>query len=88
MCYGVTIGTIDEKGTGSLHGPCAVIFFVVWMVVIMRITTFLRELREYDSSVLTRRSMVIKNLLAIYILGVWLYCIYGLIMPEEDLTEE
>ena len=40
ICYGITIGTIDEKGTGDLHGPCAVTFFVVWMIIIIRITLF------------------------------------------------
>lgn len=29
FCYCITIGTIDSKSTGNLHGPCAVIFFVI-----------------------------------------------------------
>ena len=35
LLYGITIGTIDGKGTGSLHGPCAVGFFVIliWSIV-------------------------------------------------------
>ena len=35
LLYGITIGTIDGKGTGSLHSPCAVGFFVIliWSII-------------------------------------------------------
>jgi hypothetical protein len=39
-CYGVTIGTIDEKGIGKLHGPCAVTFFIIFLITIVRLTFY------------------------------------------------
>ena len=87
VCYSITIGTIDEKGIGKLHGPCAVIFFVIWMIVILRVTTFTSRLRHWDTTVLTRRSMLLKKLLAGYVSGVWIYCIYGL-LTTPDLSQK
>lgn len=84
ICYSITIGTIDEKGIGNLHSPCAVIFFVVWMLIIIRVTTFISEVRKWDSSIISRKSMLLKKLLALYVLGVWVYCIYGLILYSDE----
>jgi hypothetical protein len=85
VCYSITIGTIDEKGIGNLHGPCAVTFFVIWMIVIQRITAFMSRLRHWDTTVMTKRSLLLKKLLAGYVLGVWIYCIYGLLTtPNEN----
>jgi hypothetical protein len=85
ICYSITIGTIDEKGIGKLHGPCAVIFFVIWVIVIIRITTFMSKLRHWDTTVVSKRSMLLKKLLAFYVLGIWIYCIYGLLTtPDEN----
>jgi hypothetical protein len=85
LCYSITIGTIDEKGIGNLHGPCAVTFFVIWMIVIQRTTAFMSRLRHWDTTVMTKRSLLLKKLLAGYVLGVWIYCIYGLLTtPDEN----
>ena len=84
ICYSITIGTIDENGTGQLHGACAVIFFVIWFSVIIKITSFISELRHWDSSVISRKSMVLKKALAFYIVSVWIYCIYGLLTTPND----
>ena len=83
ICYGVTIGTIDEKGTGPLHSPCAVIFFLIWMIVIANTTIFMSKLRKWDSSVMSGTSILIKKLLAFYVGSVWIYCIYGLITTSS-----
>ena len=83
ICYSITIGTIDEKGIGKLHGPCAVIFFVIWVVVIIRITLFINNLRHWDISVVSAGSILLKKLLAGYVAGVWLYCIYGLLTTTD-----
>lgn len=82
-CYGVTIGTIDGAGTGNLHGPCAVIFFVIWMATILNMTVYLYKLRNWDTSVLSGTSMTLKIVLAIYISLIWSYCIYGLIFDKK-----
>jgi hypothetical protein len=45
VLYGITIGTIDEKGTGPLHSPCAVGFFVILIWSIVDVTLYLTDLR-------------------------------------------
>lgn len=84
LCYGITIGTIDGKGTGKLHGINAVIFFIVWFATITNVTVYMNKLRSWDCSVMSKWSLIIKNLLAIYITGIWTYCIYGLINGKND----
>lgn len=88
ICYSITIGTIDEKGIGKLHGPCAVIFFVIWVIIIIRVTTFISSVRQWDSSIVTRKSMLLKKLLAFYVCGVWVYCIYGLITTPDEYEQK
>jgi phage shock protein PspC (stress-responsive transcriptional regulator) len=55
------------------------------MAVITKITFFISAVRHWDTTIVTQRSMFIKKLLAGYVLGVWAYCIYGLITtPDLD----
>lgn len=41
VLFGITIGTIDERGTGPLHGPCAVGFFLILIWSIIEMTIYL-----------------------------------------------
>jgi len=84
ICYSITIGTIDSKGIGKLHGPCAVIFFAVWMIVIVKMTLFIHHLRQWDTTVISPKSMLLKNLLAIYISIIWVYCIIYMIKTSDQ----
>ena len=79
LSYGITIGTIDGKGTGKLHGINAVIFFIVWLVTVVNVTVYMNKLRSWDCSVMSRCSLIMKNILAIYISGIWGWCIWGMI---------
>ena len=77
VAYCVAIETIDGEGEGPLHTPSALIFFIVWEIAIVYITFYLYELSEWDSSIISARSMRLKSLLAIYVSLVWIYCLYG-----------
>lgn len=44
-CYAVTIGTIDELGIGNLHTPCAIIFFIIWLITIVNMTVIMTRMR-------------------------------------------
>jgi len=79
LLYGITIGTIDEKGTGPLHGPCAVAFFVILIIAIIQVTIYLTNMRAYDTRVIGRTSLFVKQLLAIYLVLLWIYCVFMLI---------
>ena len=76
ICYGITIGTIDEKGIGNLHTPCAIIFFIVWLVTIVNMTFFITRLRSWDTSTISRCSLIIKQLLSAYISIIWIWCLW------------
>ena len=76
LCYAITIGTIDGKGIGKLHGPCAVIFFIIWLVTVLNMTVYMTKLRNWDSSVMSKLSLRLKQILGFYITGVWAYCLY------------
>lgn len=41
LLFGITLGTIDEKGTGPLHSPCAVGFFLILIWAIVDMTLYL-----------------------------------------------
>ncbi len=88
ICYSITIGTIDEKGIGKLHGPCAVIFFVIWVIIIIKITIFISAVRKWDTTIVSSKSLLLKKLLAFYVLGVWIYCIYGLLATPDEMYEK
>ena len=75
LCYAITIGTIDGKGIGKLHGPCAVTFFIVWLVTLVNVTLYMIKLRHYDTSVMGWWSLWLKKGLIAYILLVWVYCL-------------
>lgn len=64
------------------------IFFVIWMIIIIRVTTFISSVRKWDSSIVTRKSMLLKKVLAFYVAGVWVYCIYGLITTPDELEKK
>jgi len=84
LLYGITIGTIDEQGIGKLHLPCAVTFFVLLIVLIVVITLYLTNLREYDTQAIGLRSLRIKQILTAYLLAVWAYCIVMLILASSE----
>lgn len=79
LLYGVTIGTIDGKSTGPLHSPCAVIFFVILIVAIVQVTLFMTNLRAYDTKTIKYNSLLWKQGLAIFVVGVWIYCLVMII---------
>lgn len=84
LCYSITIGTIDGKGTGKLHGPCAVTFFIVWLATIISMTVYLTKLRKWDCTTIGKRSLRIKQLLSLYISGLWIWCIYHIIKEQKQ----
>lgn len=76
--YSVTIGTIDGLDIGIWHTPCAYVFFIIWMMTVFSSTRYLTKLREWDTSVMCRASLTLKQLFALYIVLVWTVCIVGI----------
>jgi hypothetical protein len=75
LFYCIAVETIDGKDNGPLHTPSAVIFFLTFEIAIVDLTLYLYRLREWNTSVISGRSMLFKIILAIYITVVWVYCL-------------
>lgn len=85
FCYGVTIGTIDGEGIGNLHTPCAIIFFIIWLVTIVNMTAYLTKMRNWDTSTISLPSLRVKQALSVYIILIWAYCLfYTYVAPSTD----
>lgn len=84
LLYGITIGTIDEKGTGPLHSPCAVGFFLILIWAIIDVTLYLTRLREFDTRTISRTSLLAKQILAGYLVLLWVYCLIKIILVSKD----
>lgn len=83
------VATIDGHGTTKIHGPGAVFFFIVLLIVVGAVTIVLREMKSWCSSVISDRSRLIKTSILIYLIGVLVYCIIGLLLKkEEDLSHD
>lgn len=77
--YLMAIGTIDNGGTGDLHTAGAVFFFIVLFLIVVLLSLATHKMRQWDTSFMNRTSYLIKMILAGYLLGVWIYCVIGLI---------
>lgn len=88
FCYAVTISTIDGRGTGKWHGPCAVAFFVIWVIGIINFTVYLTKLHNWDASTLSKNSLIVKQLLAGYVALVWIYCVYNILLNSIENKED
>lgn len=73
--YAVAIGTIDSGKTGILHKIGAVTFFVSLLAVVVFITFRLWQMRNWDPSIISTESWILKRLTCGYLVLVWLYCI-------------
>jgi hypothetical protein len=82
LCFSVTIGTIDSKSTGKLHGPCAVIFFVILYSLTVRMTLMMKRMRHWSADFITLESWWFKKITCLYLTGVWIYAAVGLILEN------
>ncbi len=72
----VATETIDGFSDGPLHTPSALIFFIALEIFIVYTTLYLHRLHRWDTSVISARSLLIKEILCGYVSLVWLYCLY------------
>ena len=76
--YLIAIGTIDADGTShTLHGPGAVFFFIVLFLLTTTVTCIIRDMRHWDTSIISRSSMRIKTALSYYVIAVGIFFIVG-----------
>ena len=68
--------TIDGAGTTAIHGPGAVIYFIVLFICVGYITFILHQVRWWYTPSISIFSMTIKMILFIFILVTAIYCMY------------
>lgn len=82
--YGA-VGTIDGAGYPIIHLIGSIFFFILLYVVAGAITIVLRELHNWDPTVINPRSLLIKRIIVGYISGVAFYCaIKGLNLASAE----
>lgn len=78
--FSITLGTIDGKGTGPLHSPCAVIFFLILITLIVYMTLLLTKLRDFQTNIISKTSLRLKQIFAAINVAVWVYCLVMIII--------
>lgn len=82
------IGTIDSAGYPSIHGIGAVFFFIILYVTAGAITIVMRELHNWDPTVLSRKSVIIKTIIVGYITALAAYCGIGALLENEENDDD
>lgn len=77
LCYTIVIGTIDIEGIGKWHTPCAIIFFIIWVLGMINLTVFITKLRNWDTSIMPLKSLRLKQIIAVYVSLIWIYGLYN-----------
>lgn len=80
--YEAAICTIDIGGTGSIHGPGAVYFFICLYFLVVNLTIVSYQMRRWDARFMTKSSLVQKIVVATYLSIIWTYCLLGLIFDS------
>ncbi len=78
------MGTIDGAWYPDLHTYSAVFFFIMLFILVMTHTLVLRDMYHWDSSVMSRKSYLIKSILAGYVGIVWIYTLTGLLTHPQS----
>ena len=77
--YLMAIGTIDNGGTGNFHTVGAVFYFITLFLAVIGQTYVIHDMRRWDVSCVSWKSYIMKCGLALYLMALWIYCIFGLL---------
>lgn len=82
------MGTIDGKWYPDLHTNSAIFFFVTLFLIVMTQTLVLRDMYLWDPTVISRKSYLIKVILALYVAIVWAYTLTGLVTHPSGRNDD
>jgi hypothetical protein len=71
--YMIAMATIDGAWYPDLHTDSAVFFFLMLFIIVMTKTIVIHDMYQWDSSVISKKSLTIKSILAIYVALVWIW---------------
>ena len=80
--FQVTIATIDGGRLPFIHIIGALFFFLVLLIVSTQSTLTIRDMWQWCPSIMPRRNLLVKQIIAIYLIIVDLYCLYGVAMES------
>lgn len=83
----VATETIDGLSNGPLHTPSALIFFMTLEIFIVYTTLYLHRLHTWDTTVISHRSLMIKEILCAYVTFIWVYCFYENFHKSENSVD-
>lgn len=84
----IAMGTIDGNWYPDLHTNSAIFFFVTLFVIVMTQTIVIREMYQWDSTMISRKSYLIKIIFALYVALIWVYCVTGLVREPSDRNDD
>ena len=84
----IAMGTIDGNWYPNLHTNSAVFFFITLFIIVMTQTIVVRDLYLWDASVLSRKSYLLKMVLAIYVAVVWVGSLIGLVLNPSGTNDD
>lgn len=82
------MGTIDGNWYPDLHTNSAIFFFLTLFIIVITQTLVLRDLYLWDVSVLSRKSYLIKMILAVYVALVWIGSLIGLLLNHSGKNDD
>ncbi len=82
------MGTIDGNWYPDLHTNSAIFFFVTLFLIVITQTIVLRDMYLWDSTVLSRKSYLVKIVLALYVAIVWAYTLIGLVTHPSGKNDD
>lgn len=71
------MATIDGAGYPIIHLIGSIFFFILLYVVAGAITIVLKEMHNWDPTVISRKSLITKRVVVGFLTGVALYCAFN-----------
>ena len=84
----IAMGTIDGAWYPDLHTNSAIFFFLTLFIIVITQSLVVRDLYHWDSTVISRKSYLIKMVLAIYVAIVWVGTLIGLILNPSGRNDD
>jgi hypothetical protein len=84
----IAMSTIDGAWYPDLHTNSAIFFFLTLFMIVITQSIVVRDLYHWDSTVISRKSYLIKMILAGYVGLVWVGTLAGLVLNPSGQNDD
>lgn len=84
----IAMGTIDGGWYPDLHTISAVFFFLILFIIVMTKTLVIWDMYQWDTSFISKKSVVIKVILGGYTALVWIYTAINLVLHPDGQNDD